>query len=80
MPVAHRYVQDMRSVEKLRDAQWWAGTLAPLRGSAAAAAAAAAISRAAAGGAGVQQVRRWAPLSTYVVVTLVDAMASIAKL
>ena len=61
MPVARRYVQDMRSVEKLRDAKWWTSTLAPLRGSAAAAAAAAAMLRAAAGGAGVQQVRRWAP-------------------
>ena len=67
-------------MEKLRDAKWWASTLAPLRGSAATAAAAAAIARAAAGGAGGQQVRGRARLSTHVEVTLVDAMGSVAEL
>ncbi|KAK9845720.1 hypothetical protein WJX81_000463 [Elliptochloris bilobata] len=37
--VTLRYVPDLRAVEKLRDAQWWTATLAPLRGTATTAAA-----------------------------------------
>ena len=77
LPVARRYVQHMRSLGKLRDAEWWAATLAPLRGKAAAAAAAAAFARAAAPGASVQQVSHWAPRSTHVGINLAAELGAV---